>query len=241
MTIDTQRLRELAEMTPEQNTDYERLKQAAASVWFAGNMYIGPSMRELMRFLGEYKRLSPEYEQPATAPVAYMTMDGIVASRRQVETNTASTIASGFTIPLYTEPPANNQSEQHLEMVNAPVPSVPDEFYNAVANLSVDLEELVAETSGVYGLHLNGDPSPWGEILEGGRFELISSLHVVQNLLAARPPEQPADLARDAERYRWLRTYNTAKHPAVTEAFFLGDENLDAEIDAAIAAEKGGA
>jgi hypothetical protein len=75
--------------------------------------------------------------------------------------------------PLYAIPPANNQSEQPLEMVN--------------------------------------------------------------------PPAPPADLARDAERYRWLRTYNTAKHPAVTEAFFLGDENLDAEIDAAIAAKKGGA
>ena len=41
-------------------------------------------------------------KQPASVPVAYMTRDGIVASRRQVETNTASTIASGFTIPLYT-------------------------------------------------------------------------------------------------------------------------------------------
>ena len=69
--IDTTKLRDLAKMTPEQNTDYERLKQAAASVWFAGNMYIGPSMRELMRFFGEYKRLSPEYEQPATAPAGY--------------------------------------------------------------------------------------------------------------------------------------------------------------------------
>lgn len=109
--------------------------------------------------------------------------------------------------PLYTAPPAKNQSEQHLEMVNPPAPSVPDEFYNAVANLSVELEELVAETSGVYGLHLNGDPSPWEEILEGGRFERISSLHVVQNLLATRQPkqpeqqEQPADLVRDAERH----------------------------------------
>lgn len=27
---------------------------------------------------------------------------------------------------LYTSPPVNNQSEQHLEMVNAPAPSVPD-------------------------------------------------------------------------------------------------------------------
>ena len=29
-------------------------------------------------------------------------------------------------IALYTAPPANNQSEQHLEMVNPPAPSVPD-------------------------------------------------------------------------------------------------------------------
>ena len=29
-------------------------------------------------------------------------------------------------IALYSAPPANNQSEQHLEMVNAPSPSVPD-------------------------------------------------------------------------------------------------------------------
>lgn len=58
---------------------------------------------------------------------------------------------------------------------------------------------------------------------------------------AAAAPERDPELVRDAERYRWLRSYNTAKHPAVTEAFFLGDENLDVEIDAAIAAEKGGA
>ena len=30
------------------------------------------------------------------------------------------------------------------------------------------------------------------------------------------PSVPDADLVRDAERYRWLRTYNTAKHPAVT-------------------------
>ena len=29
-------------------------------------------------------------------------------------------------VALYTAPPANNQSEQHLEMVNPPAPSVPD-------------------------------------------------------------------------------------------------------------------
>lgn len=54
-------------------------------------------------------------------------------------------------------------------------------------------------------------------------------------------PERDPELVQDAERYRWLRSYNTAKHSSVTEAFFWGgEEDLDAEIDAAIAAKKGG-
>lgn len=157
------------------------------------------------------------------------------------------------------EPEQPNQSEQHLEMVNAPAPSVPDDFYNAVANLSVELEELVAETSGVYGLHLNGDPSPWEEILEGGRFERISSLHVVQNLLATRQPKQPeqpaqpAELVRDAERYRWLRerywndsplcVISKPKSNCLPGSYFPRSSFLDEEIDAAIERDemKGGA
>lgn len=31
--------------------------------------------------------------------------------------------------------------------------------------------DLVGESGGVYGLHLNGDLCPWGDLLEGGRFE----------------------------------------------------------------------
>ncbi len=46
-------------------------------------------------------------------------------------------------------------------------------------------------------------------------------------------------LEADAVRYRWLRSYNTAKHQKVTEAFYLGDEHLDAAIDAARAALEG--
>lgn len=33
------------------------------------------------------------------------------------------------------------------------------------------VEELIADSSGVYGLHRNGDVSPWSELLEGGQFE----------------------------------------------------------------------
>lgn len=30
---------------------------------------------------------------------------------------------------------------------------------------------LISDSQGVYGLHLNGDPAPWLELIEGGRFE----------------------------------------------------------------------
>ena len=32
-------------------------------------------------------------------------------------------------------------------------------------------DDLVEHSDGVYGLHLNGDPAPWSELCEGGRFE----------------------------------------------------------------------
>ena len=45
-------------------------------------------------------------DAPEVEPVAFMTREGLVASRKQVETNTASSLAASFTIPLYTAPPA---------------------------------------------------------------------------------------------------------------------------------------
>ena len=33
------------------------------------------------------------------------------------------------------------------------------------------VEELIDNSEGVYGLHLNGDVSPWRELREGGEFE----------------------------------------------------------------------
>lgn len=32
------------------------------------------------------------------------------------------------------------------------------------------VDTLISESQGVYGLHLNGDVSPWGELLPPGRF-----------------------------------------------------------------------
>ena len=44
----------------------------------------------------------------------------------------------------------------------------------AMRKALLEWRDLTLESSGVYGLHLNGDPSPWQEILAGGRFERVA-------------------------------------------------------------------
>lgn len=39
-----------------------------------------------------------------------------------------------------------------------------------------EVQDFIGESSGVYGLHLNGDSSPWSEIEQGGRFERLCAL-----------------------------------------------------------------
>lgn len=46
-----------------------------------------------------------------------------------------------------------------------------DESLHALQKLHTDIDALVADSGGVYGLHQNGDASPWAELLTGGRFE----------------------------------------------------------------------
>ena len=45
-----------------------------------------------------------------------------------------------------------------------------------------EVKSLIGETAGVYGLHLNGDLSPWAEIEQGGRFERLTLLDDALNL-----------------------------------------------------------
>jgi hypothetical protein len=42
--------------------------------------------------------------------------------------------------------------------------------------LAEEILALVSESTGVAGLHLNGDIAPWDELLPGGRFERLTSL-----------------------------------------------------------------
>lgn len=46
-----------------------------------------------------------------------------------------------------------------------------DKASAAIQRLHTDVEALMADSEGVYGLHGNGDPAPWDELREGGRFD----------------------------------------------------------------------
>ena len=39
-----------------------------------------------------------------------------------------------------------------------------------------EVQDLIDDSHGVYGLHLNGDESPWSEVEQGGRFERLTTL-----------------------------------------------------------------
>lgn len=74
---------------------------------------------------------------------------------------------------------------------SAPAPSVPD-GWRLVRSLLDEIDALVGETGGVYGLHQNGDASPWDEILPGGQFERLSSLDDVREIIDAEQPSETA-------------------------------------------------
>lgn len=78
-----------------------------------------------------------------------------------------------------------------------------------------------------------------GFTVKEGQTDLKQYVYDAAYALLGTKPAPLSDDAKDVARYRWLRSYNTAKHPEVAEAFFLGDQNMDAAIDAAIAAQGG--
>ena len=65
-----------------------------------------------------------------------------------------------------------------------------DGLANALSELLNEIDGLMGESAGVYGLHLNGDPSPWSEIEEGGRFERLPSMSKARAVLAKVTGEQ---------------------------------------------------
>ena len=67
------------------------------------------------------------------------------------------------------------------------------------------VENLISESHGVTGLHLNGDEAPWDELRTGGRFE--SWLFDFDQALSTTAKEEPRIQWRgnSATLYDWLR------------------------------------
>lgn len=61
---------------------------------------------------------------------------------------------------------------------------------DALKGVLSDIEGLMEESGGVYGIHRNGDLSPWHEIDEGGRFERL------EHLSSARAVVEEAEASR---------------------------------------------
>ena len=115
-------------------------------------------------------------------PVARVT--GYYAGYLSIATVDGRVLPAGTA--LYAAPP--HQSEHHLEMVNTPAPSVPDGWMRAIDEALVVHHIDIADSSDGY---------------EEAKKKL-NELLAINSDIARDCSEPPADVARDAERYRWL-------------------------------------
>lgn len=60
-----------------------------------------------------------------------------------------------------------------------------DEARSHLQAVVSEVQNLIGESHGVYGLHLNGDAAPWSEIVAGGRFERIASVDAAREYIDA--------------------------------------------------------
>ena len=61
------------------------------------------------------------------------------------------------------------------------------QLLDALAHLTHDVQDLVANSTGVAGLHMNGDIAPWDSLLPGGAFEAwLGSVEGAEIALFAR-------------------------------------------------------
>ena len=69
-------------------------------------------------------------------------------------------------------------------LANARLIAAAPELLEALIELVGEIELLASESSGVAGLHPNGDVAEWEEILPGGRFEWLGSLERAESAIA---------------------------------------------------------
>lgn len=95
---------------------------------------------------------------------------------------------------------AAEQQEQPAEPVN-------QQLLDALRKLTNDVTDLINDSGGVYGLHLNGDLASWDELTEGGRYEewLLGPTDTRAAIAAAEQIEEIKRLADECmKEARWV-------------------------------------
>lgn len=69
-----------------------------------------------------------------------------------------------------------------------------DRLREALTGALKDIDDLIEHSTGVAGLHLNGDVAPWSDLLVGGRYEgWTAAIAEARVTHAALVPQEPAD------------------------------------------------
>lgn len=76
------------------------------------------------------------------------------------------------------------------QLADARLRAAAPDLLDALNEMLNDIEGLIGESAGVYGLHMNGDLAPWSELEEGGRFERLSSMSKARAAIAKATGEQ---------------------------------------------------
>ena len=233
---------------------------AALGMWHSSN---DDSPREYQSAELMAALLQELAEEPEPEPVAWMVKNGFVCSMiyqrkkdadnyaadQQKRHDLSGSLASFCVIPLYTAPPEPKPVARvtgyyggYLSIATVdgrvlpadtalylapPAPSVPDGWRELCRRLYVELFHCDKQMTNT----LNDDGEPAWQTGKTVRAVLDDAKAALD--AAPTPAEAPADVARDAERWRAL--------PQFLEEFQIPYLRLVEKIDAAIAAEKGGA
>lgn len=109
------------------------------------------------------------------------SQEAIISTLRSKLTELESQLAMVGTAEIEAQRAANEQLTNEIELIAAKCDRLTESFAT-----------LMEHSTGVAGLHLNGDVAPWSELTEGGRFE--------EWLL---PLSEPRDQSIDALKAQW--------------------------------------